>query len=188
MTRSTKVAGWYWFLGFAYFQPSSACAVGIDAYSSPIILCGHLLKAKYFPWGNLLDTAFIQNTLHSWQWMHGLGLLKSGVIWWIGWWVSKPINPATRTCDIGLVRSSFPHHDVAAILAIKLTQMSCDDFVAWFPPKNDMLAVHSAYTLGMQPSMELRSNGQSSLEPKGNRGIWNLLWKTKVPKKLRVFA
>jgi hypothetical protein len=51
----------------------------------PDTLCARLLKARYYPAGNLLDTAFIQNTSASWQGvMHGLELLKKGAIWRIG--------------------------------------------------------------------------------------------------------
>jgi ribonuclease HI len=32
------------------------------------------------------------------------------------------------------------------------------------------------------------SGGQSSSEPSGDRGIWNVIWKAKVPPKLKVFA
>jgi hypothetical protein len=51
----------------------------------PNSLCARLLKAKYYPSGNLLDTAFIQQQSQSWQRvLHGLELLKKGIIWRIG--------------------------------------------------------------------------------------------------------
>jgi hypothetical protein len=51
----------------------------------PDSLCARLLKARYYPNGNLLDTAFIRNPPPSWQGvMHGLELLKRGAIWRIG--------------------------------------------------------------------------------------------------------
>jgi hypothetical protein len=51
----------------------------------PDSLCARVLKAKYYPSGDLLDTAFIQKTSQSWQGViHGLELLKKGVIWRIG--------------------------------------------------------------------------------------------------------
>jgi hypothetical protein len=87
-----------------------------------------------------------------------------------------------------MVRSCCPPSDADAILAIKLPQRQCDDFVAWFPEKNGIFSVRSAYRLGLQPSLDLLSEGQSSAEPGGDRGIWNLVWKAKVPQKLRVFA
>jgi hypothetical protein len=51
----------------------------------PDSLCARILKVKYYPNANLLDTAFIHSTLASWQGiMHGLELLKCGAIWRIG--------------------------------------------------------------------------------------------------------
>ena len=48
----------------------------------PDSLCARLLKAKYYPSGDLLDTAFIQNQSQTWQGvLHGLELLKKGIIW-----------------------------------------------------------------------------------------------------------
>jgi hypothetical protein len=43
----------------------------------PESLCARLLKAKYYPDGDLLDTAFIKNISPYWQGItHGLDLLK----------------------------------------------------------------------------------------------------------------
>jgi hypothetical protein len=51
----------------------------------PDSLCVRLLKARYYPSGHLLDTAFIQNQSQTWQGIvHGLDLLKEGIIWRIG--------------------------------------------------------------------------------------------------------
>jgi hypothetical protein len=45
----------------------------------PESLCARLLKARYYPSGDLLDTAFIQNQSQTWQGIvHGLELLKKG--------------------------------------------------------------------------------------------------------------
>jgi hypothetical protein len=47
--------------------------------------CAWLLKAKYYPVGHLLDTAFIQDVSATWNGvMHVLDLLKQGAIWRIG--------------------------------------------------------------------------------------------------------
>jgi hypothetical protein len=48
----------------------------------PNSLCARLLKAKYYPSGELTDTAFVKNPSPGWQGiMHGLELLKKGIIW-----------------------------------------------------------------------------------------------------------
>lgn len=51
----------------------------------PESLCARLLKAKYYPRGSLVDTAFCTNPSQTWQAiMHGLELLKKGIIWRVG--------------------------------------------------------------------------------------------------------
>jgi hypothetical protein len=45
-------------------------------------LCTRLLKAKYYPMGELVDTAFPAEVSPTWKAiMHGLDLLKRGIIW-----------------------------------------------------------------------------------------------------------
>ena len=51
----------------------------------PDSLCAKLMKAKYYPQGHILDTVFPQSASLTWQGiMHGLELLKNGVIWQVG--------------------------------------------------------------------------------------------------------
>jgi hypothetical protein len=51
----------------------------------PDSLCTRLLKAKYYPNGELTDTAFSRNTSPCWQGiMYGLELLKKGIVRRIG--------------------------------------------------------------------------------------------------------
>ena len=51
----------------------------------PNSLCAKVLKAKYYPDGELTDTAFIQNPSPGWQGIvHGLELLKKGIVWRVG--------------------------------------------------------------------------------------------------------
>jgi hypothetical protein len=150
--------------------------------------------------------------------MHGLELLKQGAIWRIGsgssvrifrdnWiprpdalkvqmrrgntrqrWVSDLIDPVARAWDEQRVRECCSTRDAEAILAIKLPTRPCDDFVAWFPESNGLFSVRSAYRLGLQPRLMRLSVRQSSREPDGDRKIWELIWKAKVPRKFRVFA
>jgi ribonuclease HI len=51
----------------------------------PESLCARVLKAKYFPNGNLFDTAFPVNQSATWKAIvHGLELLKKGICWRVG--------------------------------------------------------------------------------------------------------
>jgi hypothetical protein len=45
-------------------------------------MCARILKAKYYTKGDLIDTSFIKNQSPCFQGIvHGLDLLKKGVIW-----------------------------------------------------------------------------------------------------------
>jgi hypothetical protein len=218
MTRP-KLQGGIGFRDLKIFNQSLLARQAWRLIQFPDSLCARLLKAKYYPSANLLDTAFIQNTSSTWQAIvHGLELLKKGIIWRIGsgtsvkifrdnWlprvdapklhgrkgnsrrrWVSELIDPVTRTWDEGVVRECCLAIDVDAILAIKLPARACDDFVTWLPESNGIFSVRSAYRLGLQPTLAGLSKGQSSSEPEGDRKAWNLVWHAKVPQKLRIFA
>jgi hypothetical protein len=51
----------------------------------PESLCARVLKAKYYPNGELLDTAFPADSSTPWKGIvYGLELLKKGIIWRIG--------------------------------------------------------------------------------------------------------
>jgi hypothetical protein len=48
-------------------------------------LCAQLLKAKYYPQGELVDTVFSGDASHTWRSIeYGLELLKKGIIWRVG--------------------------------------------------------------------------------------------------------
>lgn len=52
---------------------------------NPDSVCARLLKAKYFPRGCLIDTVTPANASPTWNAiLHGLDLLKQGLIWRIG--------------------------------------------------------------------------------------------------------
>jgi hypothetical protein len=103
-------------------------------------------------------------------------------------WVSELIKPDTRSWDEDTVRKYFYPHDAEAILAIKLTQRPSDDFVAWSMEDNGIFTVRSAYRLGLQPCLDRLASGQSSSAPLGDRPVWDTIWKTPVPQKIRVFG
>ena len=52
---------------------------------NPNGLCARVLKAKYFPNGNILDTVFASDASPVWRAIEfGLELLKKGIIWRVG--------------------------------------------------------------------------------------------------------
>jgi hypothetical protein len=80
-----KSHGGMGFRDFGVFNQALLARQAWRLIEIPDSLCARLLKARYYPNGNLLDTAFIRNPSPSWQGvMHGLELLKRGAIWRIG--------------------------------------------------------------------------------------------------------
>ncbi|CAO2152815.1 unnamed protein product [Urochloa humidicola] len=83
-TKSKGAGG----LGFRDLRVFNQALLGRQAWrliEKPTSLCARLLKAKYYPNGNLLDTAFPTNQSVTWKAIvHGLELVKKGVCWRIG--------------------------------------------------------------------------------------------------------
>jgi len=80
-TRSKSRGG----MGFRDFQIFNQALLAHQArrlIEFPDSLCARLLKAKYFPNGNLLDIAVPSQTSPIWKAIvHGMDLLKKGVVW-----------------------------------------------------------------------------------------------------------
>jgi hypothetical protein len=81
----------------------------------PNSLCARVLRAKYYPRGNLLDTVAAGEASQTWRAIeYGLELLKKGVVWRVGdgasikiWrdnWLPRPYSMkpigSTRTCRL----------------------------------------------------------------------------------------
>ena len=53
--------------------------------TNPESLCARLLRAKYYPNGNLVDTVFPSNSSAVWKGIeHGPELVKKGILWRVG--------------------------------------------------------------------------------------------------------
>uniref|UniRef100_A0A453AS58 Reverse transcriptase zinc-binding domain-containing protein n=1 Tax=Aegilops tauschii subsp. strangulata TaxID=200361 RepID=A0A453AS58_AEGTS len=180
----------------------------IDSLDS---LCARLMKARYYPSGQLLDTSFSGNGSSVWKGiLHGLDLLKKGVIWRVGngadirtWrdpWIPRPstFRPITpkgncrlnRVADfiddngawrVDRLREFFWPMDVDYILKIRTSPRNRDDFVSWFPEKSGLFTVRSAYKLATCDHNVAFANGSSSTNPDGNRIVWNRIWEANVP-------
>ena len=139
---------------------------------SPDSLCARILKAKYFPRGSLVDTAFCSNASATWQSiMHGLELLKKGIIWRVGngtqiriwrdpWiprepslrvttrqgrcrlrWVSELLGIDGRNWDFDKLSHLFNPADVEEIAKIKIPTRLPEDFIAWHLEKTGQFSV-----------------------------------------------
>ena len=167
---------------------------------SPDSLCARLLRAKYYPNGNLLDTVFPSSSSAVWNGsMHGLDLLKKGLIWRVGdgsliktWrdpWIPrkhdfKPITPK-RNCrhnwvadfldesgawNMQMLRQYFWDMDIREIVKIRTSSRRGQDFLAWFPEKSGLFTVKSAYHLAREYQLS-NSMSASSSNPSGHKSI-----------------
>jgi hypothetical protein len=174
-----------------------------------------VLTAKYYPFGELTDTTFIKNPSPCWQEIvHGLKLLKKGVLWRIGngrniriWrnnWlprgdmkstpnitnsrirkVADLINQEDLSWKEETMRRIFMPHDADEILKTGLPNHETEDFISWTREKHGFFTVRSAYNLALDIREKNPPNSSDNLS--GDRNLWNTIWKTIVPPKVKIF-
>jgi hypothetical protein len=140
----------------------------------PDSLCARVLKARYYPRGNLIDTVFSGNPLSTWTAIsYGLDLLKKGLIYRVGnganirvWWDSwiprqsylKVLTPkrnsrirrVSELLDHDLnwneekVRNAFLLIDANLILKIVPGRRVGGDILVWQLEKSRIFSVCSA--------------------------------------------
>lgn len=67
------------------FNQALLAKQGWRLLQNPDSLCARVLKSKYYPKGELLDTLFASDASQSWRGIEfGLELLKKGLIWRVG--------------------------------------------------------------------------------------------------------
>jgi hypothetical protein len=185
----------------------------------PTSLCTRVLKARYYPNGCLLDTTFSANQSPTWRAIvHGLELVKKGVIWRIGsgehtriWrdpWIPRGASlrliGKKRPCRLkriaqlidrdrmawkaDVLAEYFWPHDVDQIPNIRLPRVPVADFIAWHYEKTCVFTVKSAYRLAMEELWNSTRNGQSTSRNQGDRAIWKNYWRIPIPHKVLVFG
>lgn len=205
MTR-TKGQGGIGFRDMRIFNQALLARQAWRLLQAPESLCARVLKARYYPQGNLLDTVFTGQPSSTWTAIaHGLELLKEGMIWRIGngesvriWrdnWLPrstslKPIGPRGRSrlirvsslldqygaWDEAAVWANFAPIDASTILKIRTSPPGDPDFLAWQPEKNGIFTVRSAYKLGLNLTESARNVPAPSNSPNGDRQIWKKMW------------
>lgn len=185
---------------------------------NPDSLFARVLKARYYPQGNIIDTVFIGKASSTWQAIaYRLELLKKGMIWRIGtgdkvrvWrdnWLPRDLHlqPITQQgrCRLRWVSVFLDEHgawrtdllqrwflpvDVDTIKLIRPSPRADSDILAWHPETSGIFTVRSAYKLGMSFYAPEPNAGATSMRPDGSRSSWNFIWKAPVPQKVRIFA
>lgn len=98
-----KACGGLGFKDFRFFNQAMFARQAWRILSNPGSLCPQVLKARYFPEGHMEDMVFGSNASQRWQSIvHGLELLKRGLVWRIGngssvriWrdsWIPHPVG------------------------------------------------------------------------------------------------
>jgi ribonuclease HI len=205
-------------LGFRDFRLFNQALLARQAWrllDKPDSLCARVMKAKYYPNGSLVDTAFGGNASPGWRAIeHGLALLKKGIVWRIGngrsvriWrdpWIPRDHSrrPITtkRNCrvkwvsdllgqdgswDVQNVSRVFLPIDADEILKIRTSVRLEEDFLAWHPDRLGQFSVRSAYKLAISLDYADESSSSSGQNP---QKIWDLIWKCNVPQKVKVFC
>jgi hypothetical protein len=86
-----------------------------------------------------------------------------------------------------LIRNIFPSYDAEEILRIRLPHSREEDYIAWHFEKSGIFSVRSAYRLALLQNSNNFCTGQQSTNPNGDRPIWDVIWKAKVPQKVKIF-
>lgn len=86
-----------------------------------------------------------------------------------------------------IIDKLFYNFDAEEIYKIKLPPKPREDILAWNYEKNGTFMVRSAYQLGVSLQGG-SSEGSSKNLSNGRESLWNLVWKAKVPHKVRIFT
>jgi hypothetical protein len=214
----TKFQGGMGFRDMRIFNQALLARQAWRLLAFPNSLCARVLKAKYYPAGDLVDTVFTGNPSSTWTAItYGLELLKKGLVWRIGngekvriWrdsWLprssyGKILSPKGR-CRLrrvselidsngrwneALVRATFLPIDVDVILSIKPSRRFEEDIIAWMAEKNGVFTVRSAYKLGLAETPMQTAMASASSAPDGHDIVWKRIWRPKVPPKVKHFA
>ncbi|KAG2562686.1 hypothetical protein PVAP13_8KG400101 [Panicum virgatum] len=93
----------------------------------------------------------------------------------------------TRRWNEDLVRDSFVPWDAEEILKIKAGVRMVEDTVAWNYERTGIYSVRSAYRLLKADERQKEASAGNKSGSSYADGIWNKLWKLKIPPKIRIF-
>ena len=174
LTQSKKDGG----LGFRdihTFNLSMLAKQGWRLLQNPDSLCAQVLKAKYFPAGNVLEAKCCSGASYTWRSIHrGLQVLRNGMIWRIGngrsvsiwrdpWipreWSKRPVTPKGNNLickvdelidpDTGEWDRQLVHQTFwpqdADIILAIPTHADLEDVPAWHYDARGLFSVRSAY-------------------------------------------
>uniref|UniRef100_A0A8R7TSY5 Reverse transcriptase zinc-binding domain-containing protein n=1 Tax=Triticum urartu TaxID=4572 RepID=A0A8R7TSY5_TRIUA len=101
-------------------------------------------------------------------------------------WVVDLIDQASHAWKEDYITRIFTHEDANVILSIRLPNMMMRIILLGSPKKIGIFSVRSAYRLAMNEKDSVVIG--SSHNTQGDHSIWNNIWKTNVPQKVRIFT
>jgi hypothetical protein len=179
----------------------------------PESLCARVLKAKYFPQGNLLDTVTSSDTSPMWRVIeYGLELYKKGAIWRVGdgktirvWrdnWLPRPygMKPIgqVRPCRIRRLEHLINHESNSwdeAMIRRYFYHCDVEEILKiklpttpgedWIAWNFEKSVMFSVRSAYRLSMREVHKTGAigSSLSAEGEWAIWKKVWSTPVPSK-----
>lgn len=103
-------------------------------------------------------------------------------------WVNQLILPDQKAWNEDLVRQIFFPFDADEICKLPIPSSEVEDRIAWHFEKNGIFSVRSAYKLAASTLSQANTVSSSSSRDANDRSIWDLIWKAKVPGKVRIFG
>jgi hypothetical protein len=182
--------------------------------SDPDSLRAQVLRAKYYPDGDLLNVVLKKGSSFTWQSiMSGLKTFKHGCIWrvgdgstinvWADQWVPSSPNRQVMSprgnCLLSTVQEfinpvtgfwdgeNLWPIDVERILQIPLQNHGQPDFIAWHLNKSGCFSVKSAYHEEWRARYSRRLERGDSTNSASSHEVWKKIWNAKVPRKIQIF-
>ncbi|XP_012853800.1 PREDICTED: uncharacterized protein LOC105973324 [Erythranthe guttata] len=190
--------------------------------TSPDLLLSRIIRARYFPSGDIFRAVAGKRPSATWQSMlkarpflirglrRRIGDGKDTSIWADPWLrddgnfqiitrrpiyssfpdkVADLIDPLTNTWNVELIREHFWDIDQNRILEVPIGSVYAKDRWVWHYSKNGLFSVRSCYHVVMQGTQNSNGNCRGGIE--STSGLhpwrWQLIWKVKVPPKIKVF-
>lgn len=99
--------------------------------------------------------------------------------------VAELINQSTRSWDIPKIGLSFYPLDAIKVFQTPIRRFDGPDKLVWLPDKTGFYSVKSGYQelKRLEGAADLSPSGSSTVQP----DIWQLIWNTTVPQKIKVF-
>uniref|UniRef100_A0A452XQ96 Reverse transcriptase zinc-binding domain-containing protein n=1 Tax=Aegilops tauschii subsp. strangulata TaxID=200361 RepID=A0A452XQ96_AEGTS len=101
-------------------------------------------------------------------------------------WVNQLIHSDRNEWNVELINQMFPAFDANEICRIKLPTRKTEDCIAWHAERSGIFSVKSAYRLATRIKQRDNVPASSSSCAADGRSIWNLIWKSNVPQKVKV--